>query len=88
MTRSPLIGKPAPALSLPDANGETYNLTPDSAGVPIALFFYPKSGESHFQPLSRYMNFTGGFQVLMAAQRRLASSAMPWQVSFLPAYRV
>ncbi|KAJ3555616.1 hypothetical protein NM688_g2474 [Phlebia brevispora] len=44
MTRSPLVGKPAPALSLPDANGETYDLTPESAGVPIALFFYPKSG--------------------------------------------
>ena len=44
MTRSHLIGKPAPALSLPDANGETYNFNPESAGVPIALFFYPKSG--------------------------------------------
>ncbi|PSR74834.1 hypothetical protein PHLCEN_2v9548 [Hermanssonia centrifuga] len=44
MTRSPLTNKPAPAISLPNANGETYNLAPESAGVPVALFFYPKSG--------------------------------------------
>lgn len=44
MAHSSLIEKPAPALSLPDANGETYNLTPESAGVPIVIFFYPKSG--------------------------------------------
>ena len=50
MTRSPLIGKPAPALALPDAKGETYNLTPESAGVPIALFFYPKSGVHFSSP--------------------------------------
>ena len=41
----PLIGKPAPAISLPGADGETYTLTPGEKGVPIALFFYPKAGE-------------------------------------------
>lgn len=40
----PLVGKPAPSLSLPDANGETYTLTPEASDVPIALFFYPQSG--------------------------------------------
>ncbi|KAH9950559.1 thioredoxin-like protein [Amylocystis lapponica] len=39
-----LVGKPAPSLSLPNANGETWTLTPGANGVPIALFFYPKSG--------------------------------------------
>ncbi|CAL1713288.1 unnamed protein product [Somion occarium] len=40
----PLIGKEAPALSLPEANGETFTLEPGKNGVPIALFFYPKAG--------------------------------------------
>ncbi|RPD62446.1 AhpC-TSA-domain-containing protein [Lentinus tigrinus ALCF2SS1-7] len=40
----PLIGKPAPSFSLPGADGETYSLTPGAKGVPVALFFYPKSG--------------------------------------------
>lgn len=40
----PLIGKAAPPLSLPDANGETYVFTPGTTGKPVALFFYPKSG--------------------------------------------
>ncbi|OCH91855.1 AhpC-TSA-domain-containing protein [Obba rivulosa] len=40
----PLVGKPAPAISLPDANGNTFTVTPGANGVPIVLFFYPKSG--------------------------------------------
>ncbi|EIW59195.1 peroxiredoxin Q [Trametes versicolor FP-101664 SS1] len=44
MARHPLIGQPAPPLSLPGADGETYTLTPGEKGVPVALFFYPKSG--------------------------------------------
>lgn len=40
----PLVGKDAPSLSLPGADGETYALTPGAKGVPVALFFYPKSG--------------------------------------------
>ncbi|GJE97169.1 peroxiredoxin [Phanerochaete sordida] len=39
-----LTGKPAPPLSLLDANGQTYNLAPESVGRPVVLFFYPKSG--------------------------------------------
>ena len=39
-----LVGKPAPTISLPKADGETYTLNPEEKGVPIALFFYPKSG--------------------------------------------
>lgn len=40
----PLVGKPAPSIALPAADGETYTLTPGAKGVPVALFFYPKSG--------------------------------------------
>ncbi|KAI0770347.1 peroxiredoxin Q, partial [Fomes fomentarius] len=40
----PLIGTNAPTLTLPGADGETYTLTPGTKGVPVALFFYPKSG--------------------------------------------
>ena len=39
-----LTGKPAPPLSLPDANGQTYTLNPEKVGRPVVLFFYPKSG--------------------------------------------
>ena len=49
----PLIGKPAPAISLPGADGETYTLTPGEKGVPIALFFYPKSGMSYIRLKAR-----------------------------------
>ena len=45
MTRShPLNGQPAPPLSLPDANGQTYTLDPAKVGKPVVIFFYPKSG--------------------------------------------
>ncbi|KAI0720517.1 AhpC-TSA-domain-containing protein [Cerioporus squamosus] len=40
----PLVGKSAPSFELPGADGETYSLTPGAKGVPVALFFYPKSG--------------------------------------------
>ncbi|KAI1789577.1 AhpC-TSA-domain-containing protein [Ganoderma leucocontextum] len=40
----PLVGKPAPQISAPGADGETYTVTPGQKGVPVALFFYPKSG--------------------------------------------
>ncbi|PIL22581.1 hypothetical protein GSI_15270 [Ganoderma sinense ZZ0214-1] len=40
----PLVGKPAPEISAPGADGETYTVTPGQKGVPVALFFYPKSG--------------------------------------------
>ena len=40
----PLVGNAAPVISLPGADGETYELKPEEKGVPIALFFYPKSG--------------------------------------------
>jgi len=39
-----LIGKPAPPLTLPNHDGETYTMTPGANGVPISLFFYPESG--------------------------------------------
>ena len=39
-----LTDKPAPSLSLLDANGETYTLEPDKVGKPVVIFFYPKSG--------------------------------------------
>lgn len=42
----PLTDKPAPPFSLPDANGQTYTLNPESVGRPVIIFFYPKSGMS------------------------------------------
>jgi len=44
MSYKTLIGAKAPAISLPDENGEEYNLVPGEDGRPIALFFYPQSG--------------------------------------------
>ena len=44
MSNHPLIGKPAPVLSLPNADGTTYELKPGADGKPTAVFFYPKAG--------------------------------------------
>lgn len=43
----PLIGKKAPEVTLPDANGEPYDLKPGASGRPLALFFYPAAGKIH-----------------------------------------
>ena len=43
-SKHPLIGKPAPVLSLPNADGTTYELKPGAEGKPTAVFFYPKAG--------------------------------------------
>ncbi|ETW81767.1 atypical 2-cysteine peroxiredoxin [Heterobasidion irregulare TC 32-1] len=44
MAKHPLVGKPAPSLSLFNNKGETYNFTPGTQGAPVALFFFPKAG--------------------------------------------
>ncbi|KAG1743321.1 thioredoxin-like protein [Suillus paluster] len=48
MTLHPLINKPAPEFSVPDANGQMFKFPPEEQGrrvnKPIALFFYPESG--------------------------------------------
>jgi len=44
MPNHSLIGQPAPALSLPNADGTTYEFKPGEQGKPTALFFYPKAG--------------------------------------------
>lgn len=53
MTYQSLIGKQAPAFSLPNYTGETYAFTPGERGVPTAIFFYPESGKHHDQVDSR-----------------------------------
>ncbi|KAG2145874.1 thioredoxin-like protein [Suillus clintonianus] len=48
MAPHPLINKPAPEFSIPDANGHMFKFPPEVQGLqvkkPIALFFYPESG--------------------------------------------
>lgn len=44
MSHRTLVGKPAPAITLPNYDGESFTLTPGEKGLPIALFFYPKAG--------------------------------------------
>lgn len=48
MAPHPLINKPAPEFSIPDANGHMFKFPPEEQGVrvkkPIALFFYPEAG--------------------------------------------
>ncbi|KAJ7505346.1 peroxiredoxin Q [Mycena galericulata] len=44
MSHRTLIGKPAPAITLPNYDGESFTLTPAEKGLPIVLFFYPKAG--------------------------------------------
>ncbi|KAI9509225.1 peroxiredoxin Q [Russula earlei] len=43
-TRHSLIGKLAPAFSLPNVNGSPYEFKPGANGKPTAVFFYPKAG--------------------------------------------
>jgi thioredoxin-dependent peroxiredoxin len=58
-----LVGKPAPTVSGPDSNGETYNFTPGSGGAAAVLFFYPKSGRS---PCRRYGVLPVGMTLVLA----------------------
>ncbi|RDB18078.1 hypothetical protein Hypma_000911 [Hypsizygus marmoreus] len=39
-----LIGKQAPSLSLPNYDGGIFTVNPGESGLPVVLFFYPKSG--------------------------------------------
>ncbi|KAF7978508.1 hypothetical protein HWV62_45669 [Athelia sp. TMB] len=59
-----LIGQPAPSFTSTRSDGEPYTLTPATAGVPIVLFFYPKSGSygctkevCQFQAMTEKENF-------------------------------
>ena len=53
-TPKKLVGKPAPAFSLPNHDGSTFEFKPGSSGRPTAIFFYPQSGAwcYHIQCLS------------------------------------
>jgi len=42
--KHPLIGQTAPVVSLPNADGMTYELKPGAQGKPTAVFFYPAAG--------------------------------------------
>jgi peroxiredoxin Q/BCP len=44
MSNHPLTGQSAPVVSLPNADGTTYELKPGAEGKPTAVFFYPKAG--------------------------------------------
>jgi|SRR5712671_1535713 len=44
MSKHQLVGKPAPALSLPNADGTTFDYKPGADGKPTAIFFYPAAG--------------------------------------------
>lgn len=71
----PLIGKPAPALTLLNHDGETHTMTPGATGVPIALFFYPESGTTiarPSEPCAEEADFASAVQGRSAAQRRPA----------------
>jgi peroxiredoxin Q/BCP len=43
MSKHPLLGQTAPTLSLPNADGTTYEFKPGASGKPAAVFFYPKA---------------------------------------------
>lgn len=43
MPNHTLLGQPAPALSLPNADGATYELRPGADGKPTVVFFYPQA---------------------------------------------
>jgi hypothetical protein len=41
MSKHPLINKPAPTVTLPDSNGESFTFTPGQQGKPAIVFFVP-----------------------------------------------
>ncbi|EAU85749.1 hypothetical protein CC1G_04966 [Coprinopsis cinerea okayama7 len=43
-TFADLIGKEAPAFSLPNHDGDTFEFKPGASGRPTAILFYPESG--------------------------------------------
>jgi peroxiredoxin Q/BCP len=45
-----LIGQTAPAVTLPSATGEQYELNPAAAGRPTVIFFFPAAGTYGAQP--------------------------------------
>lgn len=53
MSHRKLVGEKAPTITLPNYDGESFTLTPGEKGLPIALFFYPKSG-MFFSPQESY----------------------------------
>ena len=80
MSNHPLLGKPAPALSLPNADGTSYELKPGGQGKPTAVFFYPKAGACpRFIANPSYCGVLPSVvstQVLLAARKRCAHFAM------------
>jgi len=54
--KHPLVGQPAPVISLPNADGTTYELKPGVQGKPTAVFFYPQAG-AFFLPTCGYTLF-------------------------------
>jgi hypothetical protein len=77
MSNHPLTGKPAPELSLPNADGTTYELKPGAEDKPTAVFFYPKAGAfSLVYVIVSPVRNIGFAQVLMAALEKSALSGM------------
>jgi len=44
MPAHPLLGQPAPSVTLNDDSGKDYTISPASIGIPTIIFFYPTSG--------------------------------------------
>lgn len=59
MSKHPLLGQPAPALSLPNSEGTTYEYKPGAQGKPSAIFFYPKAGACSRLPTSCLVSYRG-----------------------------
>jgi len=45
MAPHPLVGKEAPAVTLPNQDSVEVTITPGADKKPVAIFFYPASGE-------------------------------------------
>jgi peroxiredoxin len=78
MSKHALLGKAAPALSLPNADGSTYEFKPGASGKPTAVFFYPKASTcTRFPAVSSLWCLTVVFtQIPSAAQERCAHFVM------------
>jgi peroxiredoxin len=76
-SKHPLLGQPAPVLSLPNADGSPYELKPGQ-GKPMAIFFYPKAGTftPFNEPFSACHSYVESTQVPLAAQEKYADFGM------------
>ena len=79
----PLLNKPAPTVTCPNADGEDFTFTPGASGKPAVVFFVPSVGACAMllRPHDCSVDEKFNVQVPMAAAVRCAVSVISSSVS-------